>query len=200
MGKRMKFVLLLVTGLIGGWSAMAERPEAPLNESPIIANYLDDWTMTWFVANWAAAGFEIPRPNQPFRLSDYLEVIKSGVACEGDLCEFTHDAHLFIGLVKSVGYVADEFPCATELTAFVQVPVARTDQGIMCLSMAVEPPDIVGFLRPRKAPANSPTPSSDPNLVYQRKGPLSGAGWPAGDTWSDDCSSIKTLPKMCNVF
>jgi hypothetical protein len=128
VGKKMKFVLVLVTGLVGVWSAMAEHPEAPLNESPIIKNYLDDWTTTWFVANWAAAGFETPQPNQPFRLSDYLEVIKSGVAREGDLCEFMHDAHLFIGLVKSVGYVADEFPCATELTAFVQLPVGQTDQ------------------------------------------------------------------------
>jgi hypothetical protein len=169
VGKKMKFVLVLVTGLVGVWSAMAEHPEAPLNGSPIIKNYLDDWTTTWFVANWAAAGFETPQPNQPFRLSDYLEVIKSGVAREGDLCEFMHDAHLFIGLVKSVGYVADEFPCATELTAFVQLPVARTDQGIMCLCMAVEPPDIVGFLRPHKAPLNAPTPNSDPHFVYERE-------------------------------
>jgi hypothetical protein len=154
---------------------MAEYPEAPLNENSIINNYLDNWTMTWFVANWAEAGFETPQPNQPFRWSDYLEVIQNGVAQEGDLCEFMHDAHRCIGLVKSVGYVADQFPCATELTAFVQVPLARTEQGIMCLCMAVEPPDIVGFLRPHKAPVNSPVPNSDPNFVYQHRGSLFGS-------------------------
>jgi hypothetical protein len=148
---------------------MAERPDAPFNENPIIDNYLDNWTMTWFVANWAEAGFAIPQPNQPFRWSDYLEVIGSGVAREGDLCEFTHDAHLLIGLVRSVGYVADKFPCATEVTAFVQVPVARTEQGVMCLCMAVEPGNIVGFLRPHKAPVDSPNPSSDPHFVYERR-------------------------------
>jgi hypothetical protein len=170
MRGKLQFVLVLITGLVGGWSARAEQSEAPpLNENPIVKNYLDNWTMTWFVANWAEAGFATPQPNQPFRLSDYLEVIKSGVACEGDLCAFMHDAHLFIGLVRSVGYVADQFPCATELTAFVQVPVARTDHGVMCLCMAVEPDDIVGFLRPHKAPDNSPMPSSDPNFVYERR-------------------------------
>jgi hypothetical protein len=168
--RKLQFVLVLVTGLVGGWSARAEHPDAPFNENPIITNYLDNWTMTWFVANWAEAGFETPQPNQPFRLSDYLEVIKSGVACEGDLCEFTHDAHLCIGLVRSVGYIADQFPCATELTAFVQVPLALTDRGVMCLCMAVEPRDIVGFLRPHKGLINSPIPSSDPNVVYERRG------------------------------
>jgi hypothetical protein len=168
--KEVLFLLVLVVGLVGGQSAMAEHPDAPLNENPIINNYLDNWTMSWFVANWAEAGFETPQPNQPFRWSDYLEVIQSGVAREGDLCEFMHDAHFCIGLVKSVGYVADQFPCATELTAFVQVPLARTERGIMCLCMAVEPSDIVGFLRPHKAPVNPPTPNSDPNFVYERRG------------------------------
>jgi hypothetical protein len=176
MGKGCLFLLVLVVGWVGAWGARAENSEAPLSENSVINNYLDNWTMTWFVANWAEAGFETPPPNHPFRLSDYLEVIKSGVAREGDLCEFMHDARLCIGLVKSVGYVADQFPCTTELTAFVQMPVARTDQGILCLVMAVEPPDIVGFLRPHKAPVDSPVSNSDPNLV-EKESP-SGAVWP----------------------
>jgi hypothetical protein len=168
--KEILFLLVLVTGLAGGRTAVAEHPETPSNENSIINNYLDNWTMTWFVANWAEAGFATPQPNQPFRWSDYLETIQSGVAQECDLCEFMHDGHLVIGLVRSVGYVADQFPCATELTAFVQVPIMRTDQGVMCLCMVVEPSDIVSFLRPHKAPADSSPPNADPNLVYEHPG------------------------------
>ena len=151
----------MVTGLVWAGSAMAEHSEAPPNQSPIINNYLDDWTMSWFVANWAEAGFETPQPNQPFRWSDYLEVIESGVAHEGDLCEFMHDAQVFIGLVTWVGWLADQFPCVTEQTAFVKVPVVRTDQGVMSLRMPVEPPDVVRFLRPHKAAIGSPIPNPD---------------------------------------
>jgi hypothetical protein len=156
--KKVLFVLALLTGLVFGWSAGGQEPDESATLSAAINNHLDNWCRTWFVDTREQAGLEVPRPNAPFRWNDNLDIIEGGVAQEGDLCQFVHDSHVFIGLVCSVGFLCDQFPPATELTAFVKVPMGTTPTGVMYLMMAVEPGDIVRFLRPRKSSSPIPTP------------------------------------------
>jgi len=87
VGKKMKFVLVLVTGLVGVWSAMAEHPVAPLNESPIIKNY--QWRLSllisWgFFAHTKHPLMPLPQTPTPILSMSEKEPLSGAVWSAGD--------------------------------------------------------------------------------------------------------------------